>query len=120
MARTVALRLALATGVVAATLLGLLAVTIVDAGRPPAGQAEAGAPTSPRPSRAAVPILMYHAIRTPPADARLPWIFVRPRDFAAQVRALRAGGYTAVTLQRVWDAWHGRTTLPRRPIVLSF
>jgi peptidoglycan/xylan/chitin deacetylase (PgdA/CDA1 family) len=126
MARTVALRLALATGVVAAALLGLLAVTTVDADEPHAGPAKSAGPatsavpSAPRPSREPVPILMYHAIRTPPADARLPSIFVRPRDFAAQIRALRGAHYTAVTLQRVWDAWHGRATLPRSPIVLSF
>ncbi|MDP8968289.1 MAG: polysaccharide deacetylase family protein, partial [Actinomycetota bacterium] len=67
-----------------------------------------------------VPILMYHAIRTAPAGARLPSLFVRPREFAAQVRALRRAGYSAITLQRAWDAWHGRARLPRRPVVFSF
>jgi peptidoglycan/xylan/chitin deacetylase (PgdA/CDA1 family) len=71
-------------------------------------------------SREPVPILMYHAIRTAPAGARLPSLFVRPKLFAAQVRALRRAGYHAVTMQRAWDAWHGDATLPRRPIVLSF
>ena len=33
---------------------------------------------------------------------------------------LAAAGYEAVTLGRVFDAWHGRATLPPRPIVLSF
>jgi peptidoglycan/xylan/chitin deacetylase (PgdA/CDA1 family) len=51
---------------------------------------------------------------------RSPALYVRPAQFAAQVRALHAAGYTAVTLQRVYDAWHGRATLPRRPVVLSF
>lgn len=70
--------------------------------------------------RRPVPILMYHAIRTAPADATHPRLWVRPREFAAQVKALRRAGYTAVTLQRVWDAWQGRARLPRRPVVFSF
>lgn len=105
MPRTLALRCALAA-VLAATAAVPAALS---------GRAQAASP-----NREPVPILMYHAIRTPPADARLPSIFVRPRELASEVRALRRAGYHAVTLQRVWDAWHGRATLPRRPIVFSF
>src|SRR5688572_20553453 len=106
MARKLALRLLPAAGVAAA--LALLAI-------PHTNDAAA-----PRASDAAVPILMYHQLRTAPDGARQRALYVRPRDFAAQVRALRRAGYTAVTLQRVWDAWHGRATLPRRPVVFSF
>lgn len=116
MDRTAALRLLPGAG--AAALLALLVLAPAGAG---AGAGASGATaTAGRPVRTAVPILMYHAIRTAPADARLPSLFVRPREFAAQVRALRRAGYRAVTLQRVWDAWQGRARLPRRPIVLSF
>ena len=80
----------------------------------------AQAPAAQRPSSEPVPILMYHVIGPVAAGARLPALFVRPNDFSAHVRALRRAGYHAVTLQRVWDAWHGRATLPRRPIVISF
>ncbi len=82
--------------------------------------ARAAGPIAASPSRATVPILVYHAIRTAPAGARLPSLYVRPAELSAQVRALRRGGYRAVTLQRVYDAWRGRATLPRRPVVLSF
>jgi peptidoglycan/xylan/chitin deacetylase (PgdA/CDA1 family) len=86
-----------------------------------AGCAEsAGAPAAARPPRPPVPILMYHVIGDVPADARLPELFVDAARLRSQVRALRAAGYRAVTLQRVWDAWRGRATLPRRPVVLSF
>ena len=78
---------------------------------PPAAAAASGEP---------VPILMYHAIRTAPPGASHPRLWVRPREFAEQVRALRRAGYGAVTLQRVWDAWQGRARLPRRPVVFSF
>ena len=80
----------------------------------------AQAPAAPRPSSQPVPILMYHVIGETPAGARLPALFVAPRRFATHVRALRSAGYRAVTLQQVWDAWHGRASLPRRPVVVSF
>jgi peptidoglycan/xylan/chitin deacetylase (PgdA/CDA1 family) len=124
MDRPVVLRVALAAAVVAAAAAALLAVAIVPAGERAAGGARASAPgrAGPpiRPSRAPVPILMYHAIRSAPPGARLPSLFVHPAEFAAEVGALRGAGYHAVTLQRVWDAWRGAATLPRRPVVLSF
>lgn len=81
----------------------------------------AGAPAAQRPvARPAVPILTYHVIGPVPADARLPALFVSPARFAAHVRALRRAGYTAVTLQQVWNAWHRGGRLPRRPVVISF
>jgi peptidoglycan/xylan/chitin deacetylase (PgdA/CDA1 family) len=79
-----------------------------------------GAESARAASGAPVPILMYHHISPPPAGARLPALWVQPRAFAAQVRALRRAGYRAVTLGRVWDAWNGGRPLPRRPVVLSF
>jgi peptidoglycan/xylan/chitin deacetylase (PgdA/CDA1 family) len=72
------------------------------------------------PSSRAVPILMYHVIQRPNAGAPYPALFVSRAEFAAQMRWLARHGYEAVTLQRVYDAWHGRATLPRRPIVVSF
>jgi peptidoglycan/xylan/chitin deacetylase (PgdA/CDA1 family) len=63
---------------------------------------------------------MYHAIGEPPPGAPYPALFVSPALFRAQMRALAAAGYHAVTLDRVWRAWHGRAPLPRKPVVLSF
>jgi peptidoglycan/xylan/chitin deacetylase (PgdA/CDA1 family) len=120
MNRKLALRLLPAAGVVAA-VLAMLAIGSADEPRGAGARvAPAGRPAAPRPTRTPVPILLYHAIRTAPTDARLPSLFVRPREFAAEVRALRRAGYGAVTLQRVWDAWHGRARLPARPVVFSF
>jgi peptidoglycan/xylan/chitin deacetylase (PgdA/CDA1 family) len=66
-----------------------------------------------------VPILMYHHVAAPPGpDARRLW--VRPARFARQIDALAHAGYRAVTLRRVWRAWHGRASLPARPVVLTF
>jgi peptidoglycan/xylan/chitin deacetylase (PgdA/CDA1 family) len=70
--------------------------------------------------RTPVPVLMYHVIGTPPASAPYPDLFVSRRLFAAQIAGLARAGYHAVTLDRVWAAWHGRAPLPPRPIVLTF
>jgi peptidoglycan/xylan/chitin deacetylase (PgdA/CDA1 family) len=118
MERVLALRLLAAVGVVAA--VGAALLVVVDADEPAGGRTPAASAAGPRSSAVPVPILMYHAIRTAPAGARLPSLFVRPHEFAAQVRALRRAGYGAVTLERVWAAWHGRARLPRKPVVLSF
>jgi peptidoglycan/xylan/chitin deacetylase (PgdA/CDA1 family) len=72
------------------------------------------------PDRRPVPILMYHVIRHPYRDAPYPALYVPRAEFAAQMSWLDRHGFTAVTLQRVWDAWHGLAVLPRRPIVVSF
>jgi hypothetical protein len=72
------------------------------------------------PLRTPVPVLMYHVIGTPPPSAPYPELFVSRRLFAAQIAGLARAGYHAVTLDRVWRAWHGRAPLPPRPIVLSF
>jgi peptidoglycan/xylan/chitin deacetylase (PgdA/CDA1 family) len=70
--------------------------------------------------RTPVPVLMYHAIGAPPSGAPYPELFVSRGLFRAQVRALAAAGYHAVTLDHVWRAWHGRSALPQKPVVLSF
>ena len=67
-----------------------------------------------------VPILMYHVLSAPPANAPYPELYVRPADFGAEVAWLVRHGYQAVTLQRVFDSWRGVRTLPPKPIVLSF
>ena len=72
------------------------------------------------PHHAPVPILMYHVLANPLPNAPYPQLYVRPADFAAQVRWLAAHGYHAVSLRRVYDFWRGRRVLPPKPIVLSF
>jgi peptidoglycan/xylan/chitin deacetylase (PgdA/CDA1 family) len=75
-------------------------------------------PTGPH--DAPVPILMYHVIAPPLAGAPYPDLYVKPADFAGQVRWLAAHGYHAVTLRRVYDFWTGKEALPRKPVVLTF
>jgi len=72
------------------------------------------------PLRTPVPVLMYHVIGTPPPGAPYPDLFVSRPLFAAQMAGLARAGYHAVTLDRVWAAWHGQAPLPPRPIVLTF
>jgi peptidoglycan/xylan/chitin deacetylase (PgdA/CDA1 family) len=67
-----------------------------------------------------VPILMYHLIAAPPANAAYPELYVRPAEFAGQMRWLRRHGFHAVTLRGVYDHWKLGAPLPRRPIVISF
>ena len=117
MQRIAPLRFALFAAAAAAAVL--VALALASSASSGARAASSGSPTA-GPSRKPVPILMYHAIRTAPAGARNRALWVRPREFAAQVRALRRAGYRAVTMQRVWDSWQGRAALPPKPIVLSF
>ena len=66
-----------------------------------------------------VPILMYHVIGdaapgTPNLD-----LWVSPTTFAAQMHWLARHGYHVVSLQEVYDYWHG-APLPRKAVVVSF
>ncbi len=70
--------------------------------------------------QAGVPILMYHVIASPPAGAPFPGLYVPASEFAAQMDALAAAGYRAVTLDEVRRAWLGHGSLPAHPIVLTF
>jgi peptidoglycan/xylan/chitin deacetylase (PgdA/CDA1 family) len=74
----------------------------------------------PRPSRAQVPILMYHVVGIAPAGAAFPSLFVPPAELTAQVNWLAAHGFHAVTLQRLFAAWKGTRALPPKPVVLTF
>ena len=69
--------------------------------------------------RRGVPILMYHVIQAPTASTPLPGLYVAPSVFAAQMRWLAHHHFHAVTLQEVYDYWHG-APLPSRPVVISF
>jgi peptidoglycan/xylan/chitin deacetylase (PgdA/CDA1 family) len=72
-----------------------------------AALALAGAAPAADAAVARVPILTYHRVGSTPG-------------FAKQVAALERKGYEAVTLGRVWQAWRGEASLPRRPVVLTF
>jgi peptidoglycan/xylan/chitin deacetylase (PgdA/CDA1 family) len=80
-------------------------------------------PVRPRivtPHNRPVPILNYHVIGTPPADAPFPELYVQRAAFVAELRWLRRHGYHAVSLRRVYAYWRRGFALPPRPVVLSF
>jgi peptidoglycan/xylan/chitin deacetylase (PgdA/CDA1 family) len=68
-----------------------------------------------------VPILMYHVINPPPSGAKFPGLYVPPKEFAAQMRALAQAGFHAVTMDQMLANWTRGTPLPEgKPIVMSF
>jgi peptidoglycan/xylan/chitin deacetylase (PgdA/CDA1 family) len=67
-----------------------------------------------------VPILEYHVLGAPAADAPYPELYVARPDFHRQMDWLDQHGYQAVTLEQVEDAWYGGGTLPAKPVVISF
>ena len=72
------------------------------------------------PGTATVPVLMYHVINPPPPSAPYPGLYVPESEFAAQMDALKAAGWHAVTMDQLEANWKRGVALPRKPIVLSF
>ena len=74
-----------------------------------------------RPGTTPVPILMYHVINPPPPSAPYPGLYVPAGEFAAQMQALKAAGWHAVTLDQLKAFWTRGVPLPAgKPIVLTF
>lgn len=76
----------------------------------------------PLPAYAQVPVLMYHYIAVPPANAdkyRLD-LSVTPANFEAQLKYLKANGFTAISLADLHDHLSQGKPLPPKPIVLTF
>jgi peptidoglycan/xylan/chitin deacetylase (PgdA/CDA1 family) len=132
-------RLVVAVGIAVAAAVVAIAVTThlggSGGGSPDTGASDGGsssaaggstsAPSSSypadwRPHAGPVPILEYHAIQPPVADASFPQLFVPQADFQRQMQWLKDHGYEAVTLDQVDAAWFERGELPPKPIVVSF
>ncbi len=74
-----------------------------------------------KPGSATVPVLMYHVINPPPAGAPFPGLYVPSDEFAAQMQALKAAGWHAVTMDQLEAYWKRGVPLgPGKPIVLTF
>jgi peptidoglycan/xylan/chitin deacetylase (PgdA/CDA1 family) len=67
-----------------------------------------------------IPILMYHVIADPPADARYPELYVSGAAFAREIDWLESHGFHAVTLRDAYLHWSFGVTIPTRPIVITF
>ena len=65
-----------------------------------------------------VPILVYHHVLPSRKGPRL--LYVGPAQFARELAYLKSRHYQAVTLRQVYDAWFGKGSLPRHPVVISF
>ena len=75
-----------------------------------------------KPGTAAVPILAYHVISvSPPQSAAPPGLYVPADEFSAQMDALKAGGWHAVTLNQLQAYWTRGVSLGSgKPIVVTF
>ncbi len=62
-----------------------------------------------------VPILTYHSL-----DDSGSVTSVAPADFVQHMRSLARRGFTGISLSELLDAWENKTTLPARPVVLTF
>jgi uncharacterized repeat protein (TIGR01451 family) len=71
--------------------------------------------TMQNPVSVKVPVLMYHNIATTPGD----WLTTTTADFRADMLALKAYGYTAVTLKDVLDYRAGVKTAPAKPVLIT-
>lgn len=69
-----------------------------------------------------VPILMYHYVSTPPADADKyrTDLSVTPEQFRQQMAYLKDNGYTTVDLYDLSRAIVSQIELPEKPIILTF
>jgi peptidoglycan/xylan/chitin deacetylase (PgdA/CDA1 family) len=67
-----------------------------------------------------VPILMYHVIGPPPADAAYPGLWIDAAAFREQIETLSRKGYRGVTLAAVWEHWRTARALPPKPVVVTF
>ncbi len=84
------------------------------------GSTVTGRPTG-KPGTTPVPVLIYHVIAPPPPGAASPALYVPAAEFAAQMQALKAAGWHAVTLDQVKAFWSRGVPLgPGKPIVLTF
>ncbi len=74
-----------------------------------------------RPGTATVPVLMYHVINPPIPTAPYPGLYVPKPEFAAQMQALKAAGWHAVTMDQLEAYWtRGVPLPPGKPVVLTF
>lgn len=69
-----------------------------------------------------MPILMYHYLSAPPADADIyrTDLSVTPEHFAAHLDAMQAAGYAVISLYDLLDHLVQGAPLPEKPVVITF
>lgn len=69
-----------------------------------------------------VPILMYHYVSSPPADADIyrADLSVTPNDFAGHLDRILDENYTTISLYDLWQHLVTGIELPPRPVILTF
>ncbi len=73
-----------------------------------------------RPHTGPVPILVYHALGTPPPSEEYPGLYVSDPEFSEEIAWLAHKGFEGITLDQVERAWYHGGTLPAKPIVITF
>jgi peptidoglycan/xylan/chitin deacetylase (PgdA/CDA1 family) len=122
--------------VVAAVVAVILVASVSGSKSRHSGATSAAAGTHPKPASpaksapgaggqagtTAVPILVYHVINAQPAQSTAnPSLYVPVEEFSSHMRALKAGGWHAVTLDQLQAYWTRGVSLgPGKPIVLTF
>ena len=100
------------------------AAVTTPAGTDSASKPAAATPAAPKPAtgeyRGPVPILMYHVIKAPTASTPMAELWTPAETFKETIALLKKDGYSGVTLDQVWKAWHGGAGLPAKPLVISF
>ncbi len=114
-------------------VFGVILAIIVGSGKsnspsptstPAATQSNSGTTTHTTPAATAVaapvPILTYNVVNTqPPGSTLPPSLYVPTADFTAQMQALKAAGWHAITLNQLAAYWSGHLHVTK-PIVLTF
>jgi peptidoglycan/xylan/chitin deacetylase (PgdA/CDA1 family) len=69
-----------------------------------------------------MPILMYHYISDPPADADIyrKDLSVSPSRFESHLKYLKENGYQAISLDELLDFLNTGKPLPEKPVILTF
>jgi peptidoglycan/xylan/chitin deacetylase (PgdA/CDA1 family) len=78
------------------------------------------APKALHPTSDPIPILMYHVVADPPANAPYPELYVSGADFARQISWLESNGFHAVTLRDAYLHWSFGRSIPIHPVVVTF
>lgn len=67
-------------------------------------------------ARRSVPVVNYHQIN----DTEQNSLTIDTYQFEAQIKYLVESGYTPMTIAEMIDAWDGKRTMPKKPVVVTF